>query len=53
MNATKKKTGKDPLRSFRVPDSHWKRWKREAKKLGISVSELIRSSVDERVRQPS
>jgi hypothetical protein len=49
MGKKKKKTpgpapskGKDPMRSFRVPDTEWEAWKNKAESSGMSLAGWIR-----------
>lgn len=44
------KGGKDPVRSIRVPDEQWEHWQQVAEGREISISQLIRQSVDRALR---
>jgi hypothetical protein len=40
--------GRDPLRSVRIADAVWQHWKKIAVMQNISVSEMVRDSVNRR-----
>lgn len=45
-----KTKGKDPLRSLRVPDEEWERWKRAASKKKLTLSMWIREIANRNAR---
>jgi macrodomain Ter protein organizer (MatP/YcbG family) len=42
---------KQKVLSVRIPVKNWKQYENEAKKLNITVSEFIRTVIDERFKQ--
>lgn len=42
---------KTPLRSMRVPDAEWQAWKDAAAVAGMTVTDYVRSAVNNRIKR--
>lgn len=45
-----KTKGKDPLRSLRVPNEEWERWKQAAARKGLTLSMWLRDIANRKAR---
>ncbi|QOC55896.1 ribbon-helix-helix DNA binding domain protein [Gordonia phage DirtyBoi] len=42
---------KTPNRTLRVPDDEWASWKAEADRLGVSLTDFLRETMNNRVKR--
>lgn len=42
---------KTPNRTLRIPDEEWAAWKAEADRLGVSLTDFLRATMNNRVKR--
>ncbi|WAB10610.1 ribbon-helix-helix DNA binding domain protein [Gordonia phage Ecliptus] len=42
---------KTPNRTLRIPDDEWAAWKAEADRLGVSLTDFLRATMNNRVKR--